>query len=882
MDRSKKWQGRRPVALWMAACLAMFQVFALPAGSVRAQRPEIGRGQVDAHWLADGCRFWYRVTLADGGSEFVLVDAERGLRQPAFDHEAAARWLSDQMGKEVDARRLPFRELDFTESGEGGIALRGPGIRCRLDVSSGQFTRLEGTPSGAQIRLFQPPRPSRDEGDETRLVVRNELAVPLKFFWIDRGGERIPYGEIGPGSSREQHTWAGHVFLVEGEGVSGGACFAVPEDGGEVVLDQAAVAAIGRERTAGDRPRGQRGRGSRGPGRGVPLTGRGAASPNGQWAGTVRDDKLWIVNRESGAETMLAGDADAANTFRRDTSRARLVGMQYELPEAPADQPDLVWSPKGDYLIAWQTTQVPERRVHYVESSPRGGLQPELRSYPYLKAGDPLPVPRPRLFRLADLAELPVSTGLFPNPWELRMLRWSEDGTRAFLLYNERGHQLIRLLELELATGAVRTVVEERSDTFIHYSDPGKSELRWLPGGQLLWASERSGWNHLYRFDIASGAVVNAITAGEWNVRRIEQVDDAAGVVWFFAVGILPGQDPYHEHFCRVNFDGSDLRVLTAGDGTHEIEWSPDRRYFIDRWSRVDQPPVHELRSAEGEAVCLLEEADLSLFRQRGGELPVRFVAKGRDGETDIWGIIHFPSNMRDGFRYPVLEQIYAGPHDQHVPKRFQTRHGARRLADEGFIVVQIDGMGTAWRSKAFHDVCWRNLKDAGFPDRIAWIRSAAGQFPQMDIGRVGVYGGSAGGQNAMAAVLWHSDSYRAAAADCGCHDNRMDKIWWSEQWMGWPVGEQYDACSNTVNAHRLGGALLLSVGELDRNVDPASTTQVVGQLIAADRDFEFLFVVGAGHGAGETPWAAQRRLEFFRRHLGGPEPVPDRNAGPK
>src|SRR5581483_11536914 len=204
--------------------------------------------------------------------------------------------------------------------------------------------------------------------------------------------------------------------------------------------------------------------------------------------------------------------------------------------------------------------------------------------------------------------------------------------------------------------------------------------------------------------------------------------------------------------------------------------------------------------------------------------------------------------------KYPVIEQIYAGPQGAFVPKDFASYRYPQALAELGFVVVQIDGMGTNWRSKAFHDVCWKNLGDAGLPDRILWMKAAAAKYPSLDLTRVGVYGGSAGGQNALGALLTHGDFYKVGAADCGCHDNRMDKVWWNELWMGWPVGPHYAEQSNVTQAHRLQGKLLLMVGELDRNVDPASTMQVVNALIKANKDFELVVFPGAGHGAGSSP----------------------------
>ena len=255
----------------------------------------------------------------------------------------------------------------------------------------------------------------------------------------------------------------------------------------------------------------------------------------------------------------------------------------------------------------------------------------------------------------------------------------------------------------------------------------GKSTFRDLPGNEILWASERSGWNHLYRYDRDSGKLINAVTSGNWNVKRIHKIDMDQETIWFYAVGIHHDQDPYHEHFCRVKFDGSNLRVLTIGDGTHQIQFQPKGDTFVDTYSRVDMAPVRELRDSQtGKLIAQLNRQDTEKqFGKR--RLTERFVAKGRDGKTDIWGIIHWPINFDPSKKYPVVENIYAGPHDHHVPKAFRTGYGHRHaIADAGMIVVQIDGMGTAWRSKEFHDVCFKNLRDAGFPDRIAWLKAAA------------------------------------------------------------------------------------------------------------------------------------------------------------
>ena len=338
-------------------------------------------------------------------------------------------------------------------------------------------------------------------------------------------------------------------------------------------------------------------------------------------------------------------------------------------------------------------------------------------------------------------------------------------------------------------------------------------------------------------------------------------------------MGIHPDQDPYHVHLARVNFDGTDLRILTDGDGTHRWEFNADRSLFVDRWSRVDLPEVVQLRETEkGSVVAELFTQDISELRRQKFTTPIRFVSAGRDGKTMIYGTLILPSHFDSEKSYPLIEHIYAGPQDFHVPKQFGIQVSERRLAELGFVVARIDGMGTNWRSKRFHDVCWKNLSDAGLPDRIAWLKAAAEQYSWIDLSRVGIYGGSAGGQNALAALLHHGHFYKAAASDCGCHDNRMDKIWWNEAWMG-KLGPHYKQNSNVTHASKLQGDLFLTVGEVDTNVDPASTLQVVDALIQAKKDFVFMLVPNGEHGVGESNYLFRRRQDFFVRSLLGVEP---------
>jgi dipeptidyl aminopeptidase/acylaminoacyl peptidase len=579
--------------------------------------------------------------------------------------------------------------------------------------------------------------------------------------------------------------------------------------------------------------------------------GRSERSPDGKWSVIAREHNLILKQNEGGQEFPLTTDGAGDHPY----------------------EASVWWAPDSSRFVAMKTRPAEKHPIYLIESSPRDQLQPKLHTLDYLKPGDRIEQSKPHLFLVESKRHIPIKDELFANPWSLDRIRWSPDSRRFTFLYNQRGHQVLRLLAVAGDTGEAGTLIDEHSPTFIDYS----SKQYIYPAErthEIIWASERDGWNHLYLYDARTGQVKNQITKGPWLVRGVDRVDEQSRQIWFRAGGIYPEQDPYYIHFCRINWDGSGLVILTAGNGTHEVEYSPDRRFILDSWSRVDQPPVTELRKVEdGSLVCKLEEADWSPLVASGWKAPERFVAKGRDGATDIFGVIFRPANFDAAKKYPVIEQIYAGPQGAFVPKRFASYYGPQVMAELGFIVVQIDGMGTNWRSKAFHDVCWQNLGDSGFPDRIAWLKTAAQQYPCMDLSRVGIYGGSAGGQSSTRAMLAHGDFYKAAVSDCGCHDNRMDKVWWNEQWMGWPIGPHYSDQSNVTQAYKLEGKLMLIVGELDRNVDPASTMQVVSALVRANKDFDLLIVPGAGHGAASSPYGQRRQRDFFVRHLLGVEP---------
>ncbi|MCU0880114.1 MAG: DPP IV N-terminal domain-containing protein, partial [Pirellulaceae bacterium] len=607
---------RRIAAFAAAACLlcVLASAAVLAQGSKadyersddlrRLVEGKVAKSRVEPRWFADGKKLWYRLDLGAGGREFVLVDAEAGSRQAAFDHAKLAEELAKKLGKEVEAAKLPIDGIEFVDQGAA--------VRFPAEGKHWKWTLADG--SLAETEAFELPRPAGQPAGRGR-----------------RGGQ----------------------------------------------------------------------------GRGGPPPGeRSNRSPDGQWSVEVRDHNLFL--RPAG-ESAASESPEAVQLTTDGTAEHYYEG-------------NVRWAPDSSRFV--------------------DQLQPKLHTHDYLKPGDRIAQSKPCLFEIASKKQIPIDDSLFQNPWDISQLRWSADSRRLTLLYNQRGHQVVRLVAIAADTGEAGTIIDETSKTFVDYSS--KQFLHYADDShELIWASERDGWNHLYLYDSRTGDVKNQITRGEWLVRGVDRVDDEARQIWFRACGIYPEQDPYYVHHCRINWDGTGLVVLTAGNGTHEVDYSPNRRYLLDTWSRVDQPPVTELRRTEdGSLVCQLEEADWSELLATGWQIPERFVAPGRDGQTPIYGVIFRPTNFDPNKKYPVVEQIYAGPQSAFVPKRFSAYHGPQGMAELGFIVVQIDGMGTNWRSKAFHDVCWQNLGDSGFPDRIAWLKAAAAKYPQLDLSRVGVYGG--------------------------------------------------------------------------------------------------------------------------------------------
>ncbi|HEX6881128.1 MAG TPA: DPP IV N-terminal domain-containing protein, partial [Terriglobales bacterium] len=599
-----------------------------------------------------------------------------------------------------------------------------------------------------------------------------------------------------------------------------------------------------------------------------------ALSPDGHWVAFVRDYNLWLRSTSNGQEVALTTDGAKDYDYATELPEGKFLIEQAS--RGVAAPVKVFWSPDSTKLVTYRMDSRYAGRFTTIQSVPPEGIRPRTFTYVYQLPGEWLPRAEPVIFEIESGKRIPIRA----DPIEMEFqggpsFDWSKDSKYVYYTTNGRAYTSSEFRVIDPATGESKIAVQEKSKTNI---DPGVNFIQPIrEGTQLLWGSERSGWNHIYLYDVKSGNMLAQLTKGDWVVREIVAVDEKAGQIYFMGAGHEAGEDPYETHLYRVGLDGNGLKLLTPGDADHSAVLSPDYQYIVDTYSRPDLPTKVVMRSAStGTEVMDLEETDVTALKETGWHYPEAFRGKAADGATDIYGMIWRPSNFDASKKYPVIEQIYTGPQGFFVPRSFgRALFGSlQSTAELGFIVVMVDGRGTAGRSKAFHEVSYKNLGGkGGIDDHISMLHQMAAKYPYMDLSRVGLYGGSAGGYDTVHAMLTHPDFYKVGVSISGNHDHRMDKAWWNELWMGYPVGDHYREQSNVTMAEKLEGKLLLIHGDLDDNVNPSATLQLVNALIKANKDFDMLIVPNQYHGDGGNPYLLRKRWDYFVQNLLGVQP---------
>ncbi|MBT8405155.1 MAG: S9 family peptidase [Gemmatimonadetes bacterium] len=598
-------------------------------------------------------------------------------------------------------------------------------------------------------------------------------------------------------------------------------------------------------------------------------------SPDGRKAAFVRDHDLWIVDLDSGEETRMTDDG--VEDYGYATNNAGWTR---------SDRPVVLWAPGSDKLATFRHDARGVSMMHLVSTEVGA---PTLQSWRYPLPEDSVifriermvvhldgrvvPLQMPPDQHRSTICDHIVCNGQFSD------VEWSPDGSVLAFVSSTRDHKEAHLRLADPETGVVRDVLNEAVATFF---ESGVDQVNWTvlhDEGEVLWWSQRDNWGHLYLYYLDSGALKRQVTSGDWNVLQVRHVDEDERELLFLGSGREPG-DPYFEYLYKLDIDSGDVTLLTPDSAHHTVQIAPDGRSFVDTWSTPLIPARVALRDTDGRESARLDEADISRLQESGWKPPIPFTTKARDGETDLHGLMYTPSNLDPDRKYPIVNYLYPGPQSGSVGSRSfsPARRDHQAIAELGFIVVEVDAMGTPGRSKAFHDTYYGNMGDNGLPDQITTIRQLADRHPFMDLDRVGIWGHSGGGFASTSGILRHPDFYKVAVSQAGNHDNRNYEDDWAEKWQGlleeYEDGTtNYDNQANQLVAGNLEGKLLLAHGTLDDNVPHSNTMLVADALIEANKDFDLVLFPNRRHGFGNEPYMMRRRWDYFVTHLLGATP---------
>ena len=718
------------------------------------------------------------------------------------------------------------------------------------------------TPGGAELTLVDPAK-----GTKTRVFDDARLVAAIRTA-------------IGTGADSLRATSTQASFSADGRAIN------LTVGGRSVHCDMTATnctvtAAAGR----GGRGAGGGGRAGRGNAR-APET----MSPDGKKGAFIRDWNLWMRDVATGKETQLT--KDGVKDFGYATDNAGWVD---------SDRAILVWSPDSKKIATFQQDQ---RKVGDMFLVTTQVGHPELRAWKYPLPGDSIVAMIHRV--IIDVStETPRTVRLQMEPDQHRStlcdhiscggvgdwadVEWYPDGSHLAFVSTSRDHKRENLRVADASTGAIRNVLEEVVATQF---ESGIGEVNWhvLPASnEVIWFSERDNWGQLYLYDLTTGKLKQQITTGEGNVAELMRIDEKTRTLYFQGVGKEKGRDPYFRHFYKIGMDGKGLTLLTPEDADHDVTLAASGKYFVDAYSRPEVPPTSVVRDASGKVLMSLEKGDVTKLVATGWKPPMPITVKARDGKTDLYGLMYVPTNLDSTKKYPIINHVYPGPQAGSVTGRsfIAARGDAQSLAELGFVVIELDGMGTPWRSKAFHDFYYGNMGDNTLPDQIAGMKELGSRYKWIDIDRAAIYGHSGGGFATADAMFRYPDFFKVGISESGNHDNREYEDDWGERYAGLevkgPSGSNYDDQANQNLAKNLKGKLLLAHGTMDDNVPPYNTLLVVDALIKANKDFDLLMLPNQPHGYGNmTNYMTRRRWDYFVKNLLGAEPPKEYELGPK
>ncbi|THD10456.1 S9 family peptidase [Metallibacterium scheffleri] len=608
------------------------------------------------------------------------------------------------------------------------------------------------------------------------------------------------------------------------------------------------------------------------------VDGHAERSSDGKWLVFARDWNLWLRDEATGKVTQLtsdgvANDGYATESFGPMTSNGAVVR----------------WAPDSRSLVAFRLDL---RKVKDMYALVTRVGHPKLESWPYPLPGDKhVFMVRPVVIDVATRKVTPLQMAPEQQLGSWNDVQWAPDSKTFALVSTSRDRRQEWFRIADAATGDVRTVFEYTAKDF-YQGWYGRPDWQYLPAsGEAIWPTEQNNWMNLYLYSLKTGKMLHPITTGHGDVIQVLHLDRKTRTLWYVGVGRTPGMNPYYRQLFKVNIDTGKTTLLTPEDADHRITMAPDGRYFVDSYSTPTTPPVTVLRAADdGRILATVARTDIARLVATGWVPPVPFTVKARNGTTTLYGLLYKPTNFDPHKKYPIVDFVYPGPQIGSIATfSFRSERGSNQaLAELGFIVVTLDGMGTPYRSASFQRAWYGDMGDDTIPDQIAGIKQLAARYPWMDLDRVGIWGHSGGGNATVSAMLHDPDFFKVGWAESGNYDNRDYYYAWGEKWEGLLVKHKngtsnYDNQASELLAKNLKGHLMLVQGSIDDNVPISNTYLLVSALMKANKNFDMLIVPNERHHYGPyTPYITRRMWDFFVRYLAGNTPPHEFDGMPK